>query len=147
MRNVIRGLLAAAVMVGASSATNADQHAMAVDWSQVTEKTITITFFEADPNELVLRHGKPYRFHFINEGPKGFDNCIIADEFFAAINVAELKIRGKVVDNPNFEQIIIPPVKGAELSFVPIKTGVYEFHCNRVHQALFNMYGIISVTR
>lgn len=143
MIELFKRIFVGVLMVGISGAAIAGSHE-SVDWSQAIEKTVVLTEFKAEPNNIPLRPGQPYRMRFENAG--AFPNCVISEEFFAAIDAAELKMGDEVISHPTLEQISVSAA-GSELLFVPKKTGAYGFHCNTFHHFVCGMGGVITVTQ
>ena len=142
MTTFFKGVLLGVAVVGLSGAAFAGSHE-SVDWSKAIEKTVVLTKFSTEPANIPLRPGQPYRLRFENGGT--FPNCVMADEFFAAIDAAELKMGEDVISHPTTDQIDVS-AEGTELLFIPMKTGAYGFHCNTFHRFVFGMRGVITVT-
>jgi plastocyanin len=135
--NIARAGLAAFLVAGIvrSSAAPAPE---SVDWSNSTVVTISMSNFAFAPNQIVLKSGKPYRLHFVNDSSHGHD--FKAPEFFGAAIVAP-DARAKIEDGA----VEVAEQGSLDVDVVPMTAGTYPVTCSHFMHATMGMTADVIV--
>lgn len=113
------------------------------DWSAVKTIGVVLTEFKFLPDGLVFEQGVPYRLRLENMGD--YTHFFAAEEFFKSIAVRSLVSSEETVSHPLLEEIAVPSGAVRELTFVPVRVGVYELDCTVLGHAFFGMTGTIEI--
>ena len=111
--------------------------AVAQNWNNAGEFTVTLSNFEFEPEVIHLRAGEPVRLRLVNRGSGGHD--FTAPAFFAAAKVKPSD--AAAIDEGSVE------VEGGrirEIELVPA-AGRYKLKCTHAFHKLFGMSGEIIV--
>jgi uncharacterized cupredoxin-like copper-binding protein len=114
-----------------------------VDWAQAEPVTVALSEYAFSPQTLEFRAGVPYRLRIENGGD--VTHFFVSGAFFRAIAAERLSGPSGEVELPYLESIALPPGAVRELSFVPVREGVYELKCTAPFHAVFGMTGEIRI--
>lgn len=110
------------------------EDAVAPDWSKAETVQIVMTEYAFSPQSLHLKHGVPYRLHFVNNGARGHDFSSAA--FFAAVSIVP-DDQAKVVDGA----VDVEDGQATDVRVVAVKTGTYPVRCTHFTHAMRGMTG------
>jgi uncharacterized cupredoxin-like copper-binding protein len=110
------------------------EDAVTPDWSKAETVNITLSNYAFTPQALHLKHGMPYRLHFVNSGSKShnFDS----ETFFAAVTIVP-EDKSKVVDG----KVELEEGQSTDVRVVPITPGTYSVSCSHFLHAMLGMRG------
>lgn len=111
--------------------------AQAPEWARASTIEIDMANFKFTPDMVNLKHGQPYRLHFVNKAGGGHD--FAAKEFFAATIAPE--DRGHVQDG----EIRLAGGETADLRLLAPAAGTYPAHCSHFMHSSFGMKARIVV--
>ncbi len=110
---------------GAGCLSGGSKIAAAADWSKAKTIDVRIRQGEFSRVFLELKQNKPYILKLSN----GDDSTRMfqAQKFFRTVALNKITIDGKSFKETCFSAINIPPLKVAEVSFIPTRDGDYSF--------------------
>ncbi len=94
--------------------------------------------FKYLPNTILLHHGQPYVFEFVNKS--GIGHNFIAKRFFAA---ATVDTPGKALLDKG--EVNLAGHKTSEVRLIAPPPGLYDVHCSHVMHSVLGMKGNIVV--
>jgi len=101
--------------------------------------TVELSSFDFAPSTLELVRGRAYELVLVNKS--GSDHDFTAPEFFSSALIAEANtgsiVRGKVT---------IVGKDETRIDFVPLRAGIFQFHCSHLLHASLGMRGTIRVS-
>ena len=115
-----------------------------VDWAAAEVRSVTLSDYAFEPDELSFTAGRAYRLRLRNRGRHG--HTFTAPEFFAAIAVARVSGQGARLDHPRLEGLALAPGERREIAFLARRPGTYRLVCTApLHAPLFGMRGTIRI--
>lgn len=123
---------------------NAPDFVDAADWDTKQSVSIELNEFSFTPAALTFEAGTPYVLTIRNTGKE--KHYFTAHEFYRAIATRKAETPESEIKAPFFTAIEIFPGKEAELLFIPVTPGDYEFICEIEGHADAGMRGTITVT-
>lgn len=115
----------------------------AADWDQEQEVELELNEMSFTPNILEFQAGQPYTLTIRNAGAE--KHYFTAHEFYRSIATRKVETDQSEVKAPYLTAIEIYPGMEAELYFVAVVPGEYEFHCQIEGHSEAGMTGTISV--
>jgi plastocyanin len=100
---------------------------------------IELSSFSYSPGTLTLAHGQAYEIVFVNKSGSGHD--FTAPAFFGSAMIAPADA-GKVTGG----RVRLHGREEVKVTLLPLRAGVYEFHCSHPLHASIGMRGSISVS-
>lgn len=133
-------------LVTSRCVADAEQRVQEADWSQAKLVSLRIRQGEFSPMVLNLRVEQPYVLRITN----GDDTSRVfrAAEFFENVALARVDVAGSVADESCIAAVVIGPRQTADVLFVTVRDGRYQFADNRVLSSLFDLghpMGVIYV--
>lgn len=123
---------------------NAADFVAAANWDAQQEVVLELNEFSFTPSDLTFEVGTPYVLTIRNAGKE--KHYFTAHEFYRAIATRKAETTQSEVKVPYFTAIEVYPGQEAELLFIPVMPGTYEFICEIEGHADKGMRGTIAVT-
>jgi uncharacterized cupredoxin-like copper-binding protein len=123
---------------------NATDFVDTANWDNQQEIVVELNELSFTPNDLTFEAGTPYVLILRNVGKE--KHCFTAHEFYRAIATRKAETPESEVKVPYFTAIEVYPRMEAELLFIPVMPGTYEFFCEIEGHAKAGMTGTITVT-
>ena len=106
----------------------ASQTVARIDWSQVPRITTVIRAGDYAPMVMRIKQGRPYILKIRNRDEKA--RYFRAQDFFRRNAVINITVDSKIAKKTCVHSINIPARRTAEIQFVAIEDGHYEFEDN-----------------
>lgn len=145
-------LLIAALLTGCSSDSGNNSTRPSIDaaavvgsanWSNAETQNIVLSDYSFTPNNPVFRRDQAYRLHL--ENTSTHTHTFGSDTFFQAIAVQDVQVGGANVPPEGLKNIEIEAGQAADISFVPVNPGTYEFYCDVFLHDTMGMDGKIVI--
>jgi uncharacterized cupredoxin-like copper-binding protein len=142
----------AAVLAGCSSDTGSNSSRPSIDaaaivgsadWSNAEAQTIVLSDYSFTPNAPVFKRNQTYRLHL--ENTSTHTHTFGSDTFFQAIAVQDVQVGGADVHRDGLKNIEIGPGQAADIAFVAVNPGTYEFYCDIFLHDTMGMDGKIVI--
>jgi plastocyanin len=109
-----------------------------VDWASAKVIEVDVSNYAFNPATLVLRHGVPYRLHFVNQSHGGHD--FTAKDFFAQATL-DPSTQAVVKDGA----VRLSGGENADVDLIAPAPGHFDSHCSHFTHAMRGMRGQIDV--
>jgi uncharacterized cupredoxin-like copper-binding protein len=145
-------LLIAVILTGCSSdsgssSTRPSMDAAAIvdsaNWSNAETQNIVLSDYSFTPNNPVFRRDQAYRLHLENKSTH--THTFGSDTFFQAIAVQDVQVGGANVSPEGLKNIELEAGQAADISFVAVNPGTYEFYCDVFLHDTMGMDGKIVI--
>ncbi|HEC90285.1 MAG TPA: hypothetical protein ENI55_01325 [Alphaproteobacteria bacterium] len=110
-----------------------------VDWDKVRQIEMRIRQDEYSPMVVTLTQGQAYIMSIKNDDDDNHN--FRATEFFRSVAMAKASIGDEVFENGCMDAVSLEPGQAAELRFIAVRTGRYDFEDNSLLLALSNLGG------
>jgi uncharacterized cupredoxin-like copper-binding protein len=110
-------ITAGALLVGRHANT-----AASIDWARAQRVEIRMMEYEFIPNQLILRHGVPYRLHLSNTGKEGHD--FTAPQFFTSVIVENIEALSE-----SKTSVFLQPEQTVDIYFIAQNAGLFAPRC------------------
>lgn len=146
------GLFMAAVLAGCSTDTASNSprpsfDAAAIvgsaDWSDAETRNIVMADYSFTPNNPAFKRDQTYQLHLENKATHA--HTFGSDTFFQAIAVREVQVGGATVPQEGLKNIELDPGQAADISFVAVSPGTYDFYCDVFLHDTMGMDGKIVI--
>lgn len=108
--------------------TNAGEIVKAADWEKMETVTVEFDEYSYDPEDIVLKAGKPYKLVLKNLGKE--KHYFTAPEFYKAIAARKVQSnKDGEIKAPYFTALELMVDGQLDLYFVPVTKGEYEVYC------------------
>ncbi|WP_242127986.1 plastocyanin/azurin family copper-binding protein [Sphingobium sp. Sx8-8] len=127
-----------AILAALILASTAGAQPEADNWSGARLVTIRLSSFRFEPADIVLEHGRPYRFHFVNDASGGHD--FAGKEFFAQARIKPedaAKVEGGRVELSGGESV--------DVRLIAPLPGQFKIRCTHFMHSMLGMTGRIVV--
>lgn len=113
------------------------------DWSNAEARTVVLSDYSFTPNELVFAPNQAHRLHLENKATH--THTFGSDTFFQAIALRDVQVDGSAVSPEGLRNIELEPGQAADISFVAVNPGTYEFYCDVFLHDTMGMDGKIVI--
>lgn len=134
----------AAAEVAEEYVHNAVDYVDAADWDGKQDIAVELNEMSFTPNVLEFQAGQPYTLTIRNAGAE--KHYFTAHEFYRSIATRKVETDQSEVKAPYLTAIEVYPGMQAELFFVAVVPGEYEFHCEIEGHSEAGMTGTITVS-
>jgi len=130
--------LALALCASLAGLSAAAQPSATSDWSRAKVIEVDLSNYTINPAHLVLRHGVPYRLHFVDQSHGGHD--FTAKDFFAQATL-DPSTQAAVKDGA----VRLSGGESADVDLIAPAPGRFDAHCSHFAHATLGMKGQIDV--
>lgn len=144
--------LMAVVLAGCSSDTGSNSARPSMDaaaivgsanWSNAEAQTIVLSDYSFTPNAPVFKRDQTYRLHL--ENTSTHTHTFGSDTFFQAIAIQDVQVGGADVPPEGLTNIELDAGQAADISFVAVSPGTYDFYCDVFLHDTLGMDGKIVI--
>ena len=142
----------AAVLAGCSSDNEASSSrppfdaaaiAQSADWPNAEAQTIVLSDYSFTPSAPIFKSNQAYQLHLENKSTQ--THSFGSDTFFQAIAIRDVRVNGAAVPQENLKNIELKAGQAADVSFVAVNPGTYEFFCDVFLHDTMGMDGKIVI--